>query len=76
MSLGKMHSHVALKADETTATYELFKFNPHSRDTRDRVQLTNVDCEKMHLWDFVLCQRLPKETIKMRRIYLSFAPAM
>lgn len=74
MILGEMHSHVALNVDETTATYEPFKFNPR-RDIRDRVQLTDVDRGKMHFVGFCGAQSLPEEIIKMRQIYLSFAPA-
>jgi hypothetical protein len=74
MSFGELHSHVANKADEITATYELFKFNPR-RDIRDRVQLTDVDRGKMHLCDFVVHKSLPEKIIEMRQIYLSFKRA-
>ena len=69
-----MHSHVALKADEITATYEFLNFNLH-RDTQDRVQLTDVDRGKMHLCDFVVHKSLPEKIIEMRQIYLSFKRA-
>jgi len=71
MSFGELRSHVANKADEITAMYDLFKFNPH-RDIRDRVQLTDVDHGKMHLCDFVVHKSLPEKIIEMRQIYLSF----
>jgi hypothetical protein len=69
-----MHSHVALKADEITATYELRKCNPR-KDIQDLVQITDVDRGKMHLWDFVVHKSLPEKLSKMRQIYLSFARA-
>jgi hypothetical protein len=64
MSLGEMHSHVALKADEINATYELCKCNPH-KDIQDLAQITEVDHEKMHLCDFVVHKSLPEEIIEM-----------
>lgn len=71
MSFGELHSHVANKADEITAMYELFKFNPR-RDIRDRVQLTDVDRGKMHLCDFVH-ENLPSSRCD-KFTYLSSAP--
>jgi hypothetical protein len=74
MSFGELYSHVANKADEITAMYELRKCNPH-KDIQDLVQITDIDHEKMHLCDFVVHNSLPEKIIKMQQIHLSFKRA-